>query len=347
LTAKKVVRPQQIDARCRGYFLQMRLFQPAVSRPPGCSAPDSLRDRSFDPGSSFVFFTPPLACRFTARFPERFPRGKTPAFWGIDQEFFFSPVYHFERLREIAPDAKARAATDEFYEKTQLEFKRAIESRNPSSAFILTATAADFDRLEAAFGSRNAEAKQILRHLRESAEIYQKNSRGEIYANNLQRSRLLKRNFMSFYNAALKTEKQPKVFFKFGASHVTRGRNFVNVFDLGNMVSELAESQGTASFHVLVIAAGGTYNKFFPFIGNEADKQKKLVPANVYSYAEMQPFLSLADSSSWKVIDLRPLRPLLGTNQLPNLPRGLAGIISGFDAVVLVNEAHPATFFTQ
>jgi hypothetical protein len=270
-------------------------------------------------------------------------RGKTPAFWGIDQEFFFSPVYHFEQLREIAPDAKARVATDEFYKKTQVELKRAIESRNPSSAFILTATAADFDRLEAAFGSRNAEAKQILR---ESAEIYQKNARGEIYANNLQWSRLLKRNFMSFYNIAMKTEKQPKVFFKFGASHVTRGRNFVNVFDLGNMVSELAESQGTSSFHVLVIAVGGTYNKFFPFIGNEADKQKKFVPANVYSYADMQSFLSLADSSSWKVIDRRPLRPLLGTNQLPNLPRGLAGIISGFDAVVLVNEARPATFFT-
>jgi hypothetical protein len=273
------------------------------------------------------------------------PRGKMPAFWGIDQEFFYSPVYHMERLRQLAPDAKARAVVEEYYEKTRTELARGIETHNPGGAFIVSAKAADFDRLDAAFGSKDLEAKQILRDLRESWEIYQKNFRGETYANNLQRSRLLKRNFMAHYNAALRTDKQPKVFFKFGAAHVGRGRNYVNVFDLGNMVSELADSQGTSSFHVMVMAAGGTYNKFLPFVGNEEDKKKKFDPAEAYSYLDVQPFVSLADASGWKVIDLRPLRQHLGTRRLPNLPRGVADIISGFDALVLINEAHPVTLF--
>lgn len=271
------------------------------------------------------------------------PRSKGPILWGLDQEFYFSPVYHFERLRQLAPDTNARAVVQEYYEKTQAELARAIQTHNPGSAFIVTATTTDFDKLDTAFGSKNAEARQILRALRESAEIYQKNTRGAIYANNLQRSQLLKRNFMAYYNAAHATDKQPKVFFKFGAGHVMRGRNYTNVFDLGNFVSEFAAAQGTSSFHVLLMAAGGTYNKYFPFVGNEADKGKKLVPANVYFFADVQPLLALADTPGWKVIDLRPLRPMLGTRTLPNLPRGMADLLTSFDAVVLVDEAHPTT----
>ena len=271
--------------------------------------------------------------------------GKAPRLWGLDQEFFFSPVYHFERLRQLAPNARARALVQTYCDKTQGELAHATATHNPGTAFLVTATAADFDQLDAAFGQRNDEAQRILRALRESAEIYQKNARGEIYANNLQRSQLLKRNFMAFYNAALQSGPPPKVFFKFGAGHVMRGRNYINVFDLGNFVAELAESQGATSFHVLVVAAGGTYNKFFPFVGNEADKRKPFVPANVYGYADLQAFVSLAATPGWQVVDLRPLRARIGTRALPVLPRGILDILIGFDAVVLVDEAHPATFY--
>lgn len=271
------------------------------------------------------------------------PGGRGPRLWGLDQEFFFSPVYHFERLRELAPDARARALAQQFCEKTREELARAAQARNPSGAFLVVATPGDFDALDAAFRGARGEARQILDALRESAEIYQKNIHGEIYANNAQRSQLLKRNFMRYYNAARLVDPEPRVFFKFGAGHVARGRSYSNVFDLGNLVSELAAAQGGASFHVLVMAAGGTYNKYLPFVANEADKQKELVPATVYFYVDVRPFVALADSPDWKVVDLRPLRPLLGTPALPNVPRGFADLVTGFDAVVLVREAHPTT----
>lgn len=273
------------------------------------------------------------------------PRGQMPQVWGLDQEFFFSPVYHFERLRELAPNEPARAVVREYAERTQHELARATASHNPSAAFIRTATPADFDRLDAAFGRQNAEARDILRALRESAEIYQKNARGEIYANNLQRSQLLKRNFMAYYRAALRTDRQPRVFFKFGAAHVMRGRNYVNVYDLGNLVSELAASQGTTSFHLLVLAAGGAHNKYLPFVGNEADKRRPLIPARVYGYGDLQAFVSLAATPGWQVVDLRPLRARISTRDLPTLPRGVLDILTGFDAVLLVDEAHPATLY--
>lgn len=263
--------------------------------------------------------------------------------WGLDQEFFFSPVYHFVRLQELAPDARARAAAQEFVEGTRGELDRAAQSHDPGGAFVATAKPADFDRLDTAFRSASPEARRILRALRESAAIYQKNLRGEVYANNAERAQLLKRNFMAALQAARATDPAPKMFFKFGAGHVMRGRSYTNVFDLGNFVAEVAASQGRSSFHVLVMATGGTYNKYLPFVGNEADKRKELVPASTYFYADVQPFVAAADPPGLRVIDLRPLRPLLGTRALPNLPRGVSELITGFDAVVLVTEAHPAT----
>lgn len=273
------------------------------------------------------------------------PAGKISTIWGLDQEFFFSPIYHFERLRELAPNPKSKAIVNEYYEKIRFELIKSTETKNPSDSFLITARQTDFVKLRVSFGKKDTEAQQIINDLQKSAEIYQKNFRGEIYANNLQRSQLLKRRFMEYYNLALMSEKKPKVFFKFGAGHVSRGRNYVNVFDVGNLASEIAETNGLNSFHVLVLAANGAQNKFFPFVGNESDKKKPLDAAKVYSYFEVKPFTQLAEGTGWQVIDLRPLRSSVGTKRLGKLPNGVAELIFNFDAVLLVAYATPATFF--
>lgn len=275
----------------------------------------------------------------------KLPRGKIPTIWGLDQEFFFSPVYHFERLLELAPNAKSKAIVNEYYQKTKVELAKSIETRNPSAAFIVTAKAADFDKLRTAFTAKDIEANQILNDLQISAEIYQKNSVGKIYENNLQRSRFLKQRFMEFYEQALKTEKTPKVFFKFGAGHVVRGRNYVNVFDVGSLASEIADANKMNSFHILILATDGVQNKYFPFAGNEADKRKKIDPARVYSYSDFSPFISLAEPQNWKVIDLRQFRPIVGTKKLNNPPNGFTDLIFNFDAVLLVGNATSATLY--
>lgn len=275
----------------------------------------------------------------------KLPRGKVPTIWGLDQEFFFSPVYHFERLLELAPNAKSKAVVDEYYQKTKVELAKSIETKNPSAAFIVTAKPADFEKLRTAFTAKDTEANQILNDLQTSAEIYQKNSVGKIYENNLQRSRFLKQRFMEFYEQALKIEKTPKVFFKFGAAHVVRGRNYVNVFDVGSLASEIADANKMNSFHILILATDGVQNKYFPFVGNEADKKKKIDPTKVYGYFDVSPFMSLAEPQNWKVIDLRQFRALVGTKKLTNPPNGFTDLIFNFDAVLLVGNATSATLF--
>ncbi len=266
--------------------------------------------------------------------------------WGLDQEFFFSPVYLFQRLQDLATTNDAKAAVAKYVAQTGGELKRSVAEHNPSIALIETATPAEFDALDAAFMG-NAQALHILGELRESAAIYQLNMTGHIYENNTRRGRLLKNHFMERYVAAQRRDgNNPKVFFKFGSAHMTRGRNYINSFDLGNMISELAASQGETSFHVLVFAAGGTYNKYFPFVGNEADKQKKLDATQDYFFIDASPLISLSKDGGWKVLDLKALRPMVGTSILPALPNGFMDLIFGFDAVLIVDEAHASTFYS-
>ena len=271
--------------------------------------------------------------------------GKGRVLWGLDQEFIMSSAFHFKRLAELAPDAKAKQVVDEYYSKIKTEFARIIKSKNPQLAFLSSAKGEDFDKLDAAFKGASAEAKTILSELRQSREIYQKNFDGRGYDSNLQRSILMKRHFIAYYNNAARLRKTPpRVLFKFGANHVKRGKNFTNVYDIGNFVSELAVSHGSTSFHLFVLPIGGTQNAYVPFLENVADKEKKVVITESSGFFDARPFLQTKEGKDWAVIDLRPLRPLVHSGKL-KLPRGFADLVWGFDAVLVMPETKASTLF--
>lgn len=272
-------------------------------------------------------------------------RNSSPIFWGLDQEFMTSPAFHFKRLVELAPNKNARALANEYYSKVKDEVNRVIAARNPGVAFLSSATGDDFDKLEAAFKTANAEARKIIAELRDSREIYGKNLTDQNYESNLQRSQMMKRHFMEYYNEALRLRRSPpKILFKFGANHMKRGRNTTNVHDIGNFAAELAQSTGSSSFHLLVIPLGGTKNSYLPFLDNVADKQKKIVSGENSSPLDARPFLELArDSDDWIVIDLRPIRPLIQNRRLTELPRGIADLVWAHDAILIMPKVRAAT----
>lgn len=274
-------------------------------------------------------------------------RSKNPVLWGLDQEFIESPAFHFKRLIEIAPNKEAKMTANEYYEKTKDEMAQIVKSKNPGLAFLSSAKTEDFDKLDAAFKSdSNKESKMILSELRESWEIYQKNFMRRGYESNLQRSLLMKRHFMAYYNEALGKQKSPpKVLFKFGANHVKRGKNYTNVYDIGNMVAELAASNNSTSFHLFAVPLGGTQNKYLPFLQNDADKQKKIEITEDSGEFDARILLEIAGTKDWTVVDLRPLRPLIHSGKLKQLPKGFDDLIWGYDAILLMPDVKAATLF--
>lgn len=266
--------------------------------------------------------------------------------WGIDQEFLLSTRLHAERLTVLNPSGEAGAAATAFAGRAQAAETAMNERHDPATMLLPQLEKKDFDALHAvlkpAVGSESA---MILDELAESAEIYRGQS-GDGDASNHQRSLMMKRHFMAYYDAAsTKNEPAPRALFRLGAYHAGRGRNPINQFDIGNLASELAASRGHKSVHVLVLTAGGTVNKWFPL---SADTNLRSTPYNAaeeLSVLEAAPYLKNAFSTGWTVFDLSALRTSRKARE--SAGRLFDRIAFDYDFVVIVAQGHAARELTQ
>jgi hypothetical protein len=266
--------------------------------------------------------------------------------WGLDQEFILSPKLHFQRLLQVAPDA-ARKTIAEYANRTAGEYQTMVSSGNPSTVFLASAKSEDFERLHKVLdATKNIEAKQLLNELEQSWQIYRANFTGESYRSNLQRSQLMKKHFIESYrNAEARDKKPPRVVVKLGLFHTKRGRSFTNVYDVGDLAQELAEANGATSFHLFVLAASGTQNVYKPFGSPPSDKAKPYDPVTEMEFANIKPFLDAAASDRWSVMDLGPLRSVLDAGKFGKLDPGLAEILWGYDAVLVMPNVSAAALF--
>lgn len=272
--------------------------------------------------------------------------------WGLDYEFILSSKMHFQRLLELAPDKAAREVIETYYRQVSTEAERLLQTKNPAALFVINAKKQDWEKLEAALRPKpDSEARKILQNLKIAQEIFLKKFVfGQIYESNRQRVELMKNQFMRRYRDAERKEKLPKTIFKFGAIHTKRGRSYENLYDLGSLAAGLADANGTKSFHMLILPVAGTVNLYRPFAGSEADKNKTF-EAEAFKpdeSADIKPFLSLAAYETEPfVVDLRPLRPLLGAKKLVALEKGFEEIVWGYDAVLVIPQVTASTLLNQ
>ncbi len=266
------------------------------------------------------------------------------AVWGLDQEFILSPSIHFARLAELATTPAAKETVRTMATQSDAGYAEMVKTKNPGTIWMAHAAAQDFDRLAAAF-PKEGEAARLIRELRESAEIYQLYFQGEGYRSNARRAALMQQHFNAFYRKAVVAgEPTPGVMLKFGANHMMRGRTFVDVFDLGTFLPDLASHNGSAVCQVLLLAQKGHVNAYRPFSKDETDKRSPYEPnADALSF-DPTPLFAAADPNSWTLLDLRPIRPLLSAGKI-KADDTLSRIIWGYDAVIVIPEVHPATLF--
>jgi hypothetical protein len=262
--------------------------------------------------------------------------------WGLDQEFIFSAGFHLARLAELASTDAARKAVAAMQERHERGGRELVAKHDPSAVLMMKTTPGDFDALAAAF-PKNGEAARIIRELRESADIYQMWLRRQGYESNLQRSLLMKRNFVAFYDEAVRGgEARPRVLLKFGMNHLMRGRTFVDVYDLGTFLPELAATNGMQAFHVAILERGGTVNALTPMSTDAADRAQPYNPLQSRNFEfDAAPFLAAGEAETWTLLDLRPLRKLLSAKKV-KIDDGGARMIWGYDAAIVIPVAHAA-----
>lgn len=260
---------------------------------------------------------------------------------GVDQEFILSGRLLFRTLAELAPDPAARELADGYAARDDALYRGMVAKRNPELALMTQLQASDFESLRRAFKG-GPEALALIDDIAASAEIYRLQA-NEGYRSNTLRSILMKRNFMRCHRDASRDAPQPRALFRMGAMHAARGRSPLGVMDIGNLASELAAGNGATSLHVLVLAAGGESNRWYPFADDAAAKRTPYKAREELEIVGALPLLEAADADRWILIPLETLRvqPALrraGGNRFEQL-------VYGYDAVVIVPKARAATLY--
>ena len=258
--------------------------------------------------------------------------GKT--IWGVDQVFMAAPRYLFTILLDEAKTEEANEVVSSYIKRAKTSFDKFIETSNPQNLILLSLTESDFKRLNDAFGNEISEnASNILTDIQTTQEIYLLWANGKQYENNRVRSKLMKKQFMQYYNQALIFDSLPKVVFKFGSTHTYRGLSMYHQFDLGNLVSELTEMNGGYSVHFHVSGIRGMSQGYDG------------TPQSFDYYSGLNPYIrTVIDESkhdNWVLIDMRELRKSLKYNDLEKIKE----VVFSYDFWIYVPEAHPHTKF--
>src|SRR5262249_22840482 len=157
------------------------------------------------------------------------------------------------------------------------------------------------------------------------------------FDSNTRRTALLRRNFLRHWAAARRAGPPPRVFMKFGASHLTRGLNMTDNFDLGTLVPEIAAIEGGHAFQLLVL--------------NGRDTQTSVFDPAAYTYRPggrdqyqpgMEPLLDAAWPDAFTLFDTRPLRPIARTSAT-GLDHELMRFVQGFDAILILSGSTPSS----
>jgi hypothetical protein len=140
------------------------------------------------------------------------------------------------------------------------------------------------------------------------------------WRSNADREHYMKRNFMANYRAAQRAgDSLPRVLLKFGSVHAGNWLSSTNVHTIGSFVDEFAISNGSDAFHMVAWQV------------NE--------PGTYWTLTESPEYLPLAQvgsTTSWTIVDLRPLRPYAHAGRLPSMSREMRSVVFAYDAVLLI-----------
>ena len=296
-----------------------------------------LRGFFADPRSIVAFYGMREEAEWLAAARAALPGGK-PFLWGTDYEIaadrhligFSSGA----RKPAAAPAALARLET-----ASNSAWAAYAESREIPRIFSFSGDPALVAALRAAWPKPDPRSLWILDTLEETLEINRLWGQRRAWELNEQRGNFMRSNFLRHWRAEKRAGRSPRVFLKYGASHVMRGRNSTETFDLGTLVPEIAAVEGGRAFSLLVLPGANTSIAAL----DPATFGYKPVPAEGEYQRGLAPILSQALPDAFTLFDTHKLRPLLGYSRTPADP-DLMRMVHGFDAILVMSgstASHP------
>lgn len=301
---------------------------------------DGLRELFAQPGGEPAFFGMQEEAQFLADV-RAMSESKAPVFWGVDYEVaserqLLTALEKMDKPDEAADKLQIlRNASDASWEKYE-------ETRGPQYIFSFSGDPLLVQAVKGAWPGRNEQAGQMLDTLQQTLEINRLFVGRRILESNAQRSNLIRSNFLRHWKAEKASGGRPKVLAKLGASHLVRGRNFSEVFDLGPMLHEIAAMEERKAFSILVLPGLTSSTAVF----DPTRFSYRPAPAKDGYAKAAAPLYAAAWEDKFTLIDLRPLRPILRSAR-SGASDSLMKVVHGFDMVLIMSGSTPSSELTH
>jgi hypothetical protein len=212
-----------------------------------------------------------------------------------------------------------------------------VETGNPGLLFLWSTPDEPFDRLRAALdpapGSR---ADRVIETMQQTSFINRLFMTGKNWESNHVRATWMKRSMARHLDAARAAgEAEPRVLVKLGANHTYRGLNQTRQYDVGTMLAQVAEAEGSRSFHLLVVGGPGTRASSF----NPVTMTYETEPVGMLSVVLPTQRLVLPDA--WTLFDFRPLRAAIHNREV-DVTQEMFDLAFNFDALLVMTGSTPA-----
>lgn len=298
---------------------------------------DGLRALYAQPGGEPAFFGMKEEAEMLAAVRSAVSIRK-PVLWGVD----YAVTSDQYLLGLLADKRKPRAAADALAAlkaASDASWAQYFETRNPQFIFSFSGDPALVKAVRDAWPRRDAETGWILDTLEETLAINRDFVSGKGFQSNQRRADLIRGNFLRHWRAAAKPGDAPKIMAKMGANHLIRGRNYTETFDLGSLLPEMAAAADQKTFSLLVLPGPGAMTAVF----DPTDFSFRAAPGKDGYERGLGPLYAAAPGDGFALIDLRPLRPLLGGRA--EADPALKSAAHGFDMVLIMNGSTPSSEF--
>lgn len=281
---------------------------------------NQLKQYEEELGMTFSFYA--LAPEF--QLMKDFVKAKT-AIYGTDQILLVADRLVCNELAQKTKNSRAKEIYKDIAENSRISFSRFLKEQK-GDFYLLTD---NFQKQITELLSLNLrkEEREIVLALQLTATIY-KEQRHHL------RIQLMKNNLMNVYQ----DWKDKKNLFKFGANHLPKGESLLKIYDLGNLVNNIADSQFKKSMHIMIVGKSGMQSS--PFKGFE----EQLVDENSESLKSLKPLFKAVSTDDWHCFDLLPIRTEVEKGAIKVNDLELYRIIMGYDYVVIIPKVTAAKF---
>lgn len=148
------------------------------------------------------------------------------------------------------------------------------------------------------------------------------------------RIQLMKNNVLKHYDQLV----TGKSLFKYGGIHMGKGESLLGGYDIGNLVSNLADGNFQSSLHIMIVGKSGMQG--VPFKG--LDPQ----PVNPESkdLKFLKSFFDETTGSDWALFDLNQIEAGIRKNKITVEDNSLQKMLKGYDYLVVIPEVTAAGF---